>query len=221
MSSAGSATTPAAVVFDNDGLLLDTEEAWTRAEVALFERHGSEFTKVHKRDLLGSSHIVAAGKLERMLKQPGNGLALMAELDELVMGEVLHDVEPRPGAVDLVAALHAAGTPIALATNSPRAFCERALHTAGMQGRFEVIVAGDEVANAKPHPDIYLKACRLLNGEPGESVALEDSPTGTQAARAAGMIVVGIPYLSDIELPAAHIVASSLAGEEVARACGL
>jgi HAD superfamily hydrolase (TIGR01509 family) len=210
-----------AIVFDNDGLLLDTEQAWTRAEVILFERHGSVFNSVHKRDLIGSSHVVAAAKLERMLEQPGNGLSLMAELDELVMAEVLHDVDPRPGAVELVAALKAVGRPIALATNSPRAFCERALHTAGMSGTFEVIVAGDEVEHAKPAPDIYLDACRQLDSDPARSVALEDSPTGTQAAHAAGMTVIGVPYLADIELPLADIIATSLADEEVARVCGL
>ena len=73
---------PAAAVFDNDGLLLDTEEAWTRAEVRLFERHGSTFTPAHKRDLIGSSHLVAAGKLEAMLDQPGNGEALIDEVSE-------------------------------------------------------------------------------------------------------------------------------------------
>lgn len=216
-----SSKAPEAVVFDNDGLLLDTEQAWTRAEVMLFERHGSEFTAAHKRDLIGSAHVIAAGKLERMLEQPGNGLNLMAELDELVMSEVLHDVDPRPGAVDLVAALLGAGRPIALATNSTRAFCERALHTAGMADAFAVIVAGDEVANPKPAPDIYLEACRQLGADASNSVALEDSPTGTQAANAAGMTVIGVPYIADIELPKAHIIAASLADREVARACGL
>jgi len=171
--------------------------------------------------MIGSSHVVAAGKLERQLEQPGNGLALMAELDELVMEEILHEVDPRPGAVDLIAALKAAGMPIALATNSPRAFCERALHTAGMDGQFEIVVAGDEVEHGKPEPDIYLEACRQLGVDPTKSVALEDSPTGTQAANAAGMTVVGVPYISDIKLPKAHIVAASLADPEVARACGL
>lgn len=212
---------PQAVVFDNDGLLLDTEAAWTRAEVTLFQRHGCEFTQVHKRDLIGSSHVVAAAKLERMLRQPGNGLSLMAELDEIVMSEVLRDVDPRPGALELVAALRAADRPIALATNSPRAFCERALHTAGMAGLFDVIVAGDEVTNAKPAPEIYLKACGLIDAAPAASIALEDSPIGTEAAHAAGMTVVGVPYFSDIALPKAHIIASSLADAEVARACGL
>ena len=77
------ASPPQAVVFDNDGLLLDTETAWTRAEEALFAPHGGTFTMEHKRDLIGSSHTVAAGKLEVMLGRPGEGLALMDELHEL------------------------------------------------------------------------------------------------------------------------------------------
>ncbi|HWI22438.1 MAG TPA: HAD family phosphatase [Baekduia sp.] len=221
MSVASRDDAPEAVVFDNDGLLLDTEEAWTRAETTLFERHGHVFTYAHKRDMIGSSHLVAAGKLEAMLDQPGNGLALMAELDELVMDAVRAEVPPRPGAVALVTALLAAGRPIALATNSPRRFCERALRSASMDGLFEVIVAGDEVAHGKPAPDIYIEACRRLGVDPARSVALEDSPAGTQAARAAGMTVIGIPYLDDIELPAADLVASSLAAPEVAERCGL
>lgn len=100
----------AAVIFDNDGLLLDTEEAWTRAEETLFARRGRVWTMEHKRDLIGSSGAVAAAKLERMLDVPGEGVALMDELDGLVMKEVLlHGVAPRPGATELLAALGAAG----------------------------------------------------------------------------------------------------------------
>lgn len=212
---------PVAVVFDNDGLLLDTEEAWTRAEEILFRRHGSEFTYEHKRDIIGSSHNIAAGKLERMLDLPGDGLALMAELHDLVMEEVLEEVPPRPGSEELVDALLAAGTPIALATNSPLDFCERALRSAGMRERFDVVVSADQVTEPKPAPDVYLEACRRLGVDPAAAVGLEDSPTGVQAAKAAGMFVVGVPYLSDIELPSADLVAESLAAAEVARACGL
>ena len=86
-----------AVIFDNDGLLLDTEEAWTRAEQDLFERYGREFTMEHKRALLGNAHAVAAAKLEAMLDQPGAGARLWAELDALVMEEALAGVPPRPG----------------------------------------------------------------------------------------------------------------------------
>ena len=213
--------TPDAIVFDNDGLLLDTEEAWTRAETALFARHGATFTFEHKRDLIGSSHTVAAGKLEAMLGLPGEGPALMAELHARVMKEALQDVEPRPGAVDLVHALRAAGIPVAVASNSPRDFLDRVLRTGGVAGLFEVTVAGDEVPHPKPAPDIYLEACRRLGADPAASVGLEDSPTGAAAAKAAGLYVIGVPYLADMAVPAADRIAASLADALVHEACGL
>ena len=101
----------AAVLFDNDGLTLDTEPAWTRAETRLFARHGSTFTMEHKRSLLGTAPPVAAAKLEAMLGVPGG--QLNAELHELVLDEVAAGVEPMPGAVALLSALRAAGVPVA------------------------------------------------------------------------------------------------------------
>jgi HAD superfamily hydrolase (TIGR01509 family) len=216
-----SSPVPAAVVFDNDGLLLDTEDAWTRAETDLFARHGAEFTSAHKRDLIGSSHTIAAGKLEVMLGRPGEGEDLMNELHALVMEEARKPVAPRPGAVELVDALAAAGIPIAVASNSQRAFLDRVLRGAGMAGRFATTVAGDEVPNPKPAPDIYLEACRRLGADPAASVGLEDSPTGAAAAKAAGLTVIGVPYLPEIELPAADVVAGSLADEVVLATVGL
>lgn len=211
---------PAAVVFDNDGLFLDTEDAWTRGESRLFERHGAVFTMDHKRDLIGSSHLIAANKLEAMLGQPGRGVELMVELDALVMEEALRDVAPRPGAVELVGALRAAGIPVGLASNSPRVFIDRVLATSGTTGSFDVVCSAHEVAAPKPAADVYLEAARLLGVVPEACVAAEDSPTGVAAARAAGMFVIGVPYLPEIELDA-DLVAGSLADPEVWRACGL
>jgi HAD superfamily hydrolase (TIGR01509 family) len=208
-------------VFDCDGLLLDTETAWTRAETELFERHGSTFTMEHKRDLIGSSHAVAAAKLEAMLGRPGEGEALVGELHDLVMAEARHDVEPRPGAVALVDALLAAGIPIAVASNSPRAFLDQVLATAGVADRFPITVAGDEVAHPKPAPDIYLEACRRLGADPARAVGLEDSPTGAEAARAAGLHVIGVPYIADMEIPPADLTTASLADAAVLEAVGL
>jgi HAD superfamily hydrolase (TIGR01509 family) len=214
-------STVAAVVFDNDGLLLDTEDAWTRAETELFARRDAEFTFDHKRDLIGSSHTIAAGKLEVMLGLPGEGESLMNELHALVMEEARKEVAPRPGAVALVDALNAAGIPIAVASNSQRAFLDRVLRSSGMAGRFTVTVAGDEVPNPKPAPDIYLEACRRLGAEPAASVGLEDSPTGAAAAKAAGLTVIGVPFLPDIAVPQADVIAGSLADEVVLATVGL
>jgi HAD superfamily hydrolase (TIGR01509 family) len=212
-----------AVIFDNDGLLLDTEEVWTRAERTLFAARGRTFTMAHKRGLFGSSRDVAAARLEEMLEAPGEGQALMDELHDLVMQEALAGAPPRPGALDLLAALEAANVPVGLASNSPRAFVERTLGHAGLleAGHFAVIVAGDEVEHPKPAPDIYVEACRRLGFDARECAALEDSPPGVAAAAAAGMFVVGVPYFPDTELPGADLVAGSLGEPAVGRALGV
>jgi HAD superfamily hydrolase (TIGR01509 family) len=211
-----------AVVFDNDGLLLDTEEAWTRAEEVLFGRRGHAFTMEHKRSLIGSSRAVAAAKLEEMLGRPGEGEPLMDELHDLVMDEVGKGVAARPGALELLAALGRSGVPVGLASNSPRAFVERSLQAAGLRnGHFGVIVAADEVERPKPAPDVYLAACRALDADPERSAALEDSPSGVAAGIAAGMFVVGVPYLEGMPLPGASLQAGSLADAEVLAALGL
>jgi HAD superfamily hydrolase (TIGR01509 family) len=212
---------PAAVVFDNDGLTLDTEQAWTRAEELLFRRYGAAFTDDHKRDLLGSSRAVAGVKLEGHLGRVGRGPQLVDELFELVMAELDHGAPPMPGAVELVRALRAAGTPVGLASNSPRAFVDKALRGAGLQDLFDVTVAGDEVARAKPAPDGYLAAAAALGADPAACVALEDSRTGVAAARAAGMTVIGVPSFPGVVLDEADLVAGSLHDPRVAAALGL
>lgn len=214
--------TRAAVVFDNDGLLLDTEEAWTRAEKMLFARRGRVFTVAHKRSLIGSARVAAAMKLEAMLERDGEGEALMDELHELVMEEALAGVEPRPGALALLERLAGVGVPVAVASNSQREFVERTLGGAGLlDGRFATVVSVEDVAHPKPAPDIYLEACRRLGAEPRASAALEDSPTGVAAAAAAGMYVVGVPYFGGGELPGSDLLVDSLAHPALAAALGL
>jgi HAD superfamily hydrolase (TIGR01509 family) len=214
---------PQAVVFDNDGLLLDTEEAWTRAEEILFARRGREFTVEDKRTLIGSSRATAAVKLEALLERPGEGEQLMDELIELVMLEALKGVAPRDGALQLLARLSDAGVPLAVASNSERAFLERTLASAGLlhDGPFRAILCAEDIQTPKPAPDIYLEACRRLGADPGASVALEDSPTGAASAAAAGMFVIGVPYFPGSEIPGADLLAGSLADDSVAQALGL
>ena len=94
------------------------------------------------------------------------------------------------------------------------------LASAGLAAHFEVVVTSEEVAEPKPAPDVYLRAAELLGSPPGEAVALEDSPPGAAAARAAGMYVIGVPYFADLPLEA-DLVAASLADEAVRTALGL
>lgn len=212
---------PVAVVFDCDGLLLDTETAWTRAEEALYREHGSEFTPEHKRELLGTAGSQAALILGRHLGRPDDGEALMAELHARVMDEVARFAPPRPGAVELVRELGELGVPLGLASNSFRRFVDRALEVSGFAGAFDVVLSAEQVEHPKPAPDVYLAACTALDAAPSAAVALEDSPTGTASARAAGMTVVGVPSLPGIRLADAHVVGASLAAPEVRSALGL
>ncbi len=207
---------PDAVVFDNDGLLLDTESVWTRAEQDLFERRGRRFTAANKLELVGTSAAIAGGILARRLDEVGREAELIEELNELVVAELEHGVEAMVGARELLTALRERGTPIALVSNSPLQFVQRSLQIVGFEDVFDVVLSAHEVAAPKPAPDPYLEACRRLGVEPGPTVvALEDSPSGVAAAVAAGLTVIGVPSIEGLALDEAHHLAASLRDEVV------
>lgn len=213
---------PDAVVFDNDGLLLDTESVWTRAEQDLFERRDAVFTSADKRELVGTSAAIAGAVLERRLGEPGRAAELIEELNALVVAELEHGVETMIGARELLYTLRRRGTPIGLVSNSPLAFITRSLELVGFDDHFDVVISAHEVAAPKPAPDPYLEACRRLGVAAGPKViALEDSPTGVAAARAAGLTVIGVPSIDGVALEEAHHLADSLLDEVVARGLAL
>ena len=203
----------AGIVFDNDGLLLDTEPCWTRAETSVFERHGHAFDLQAKRALVGTAPETAARVLERLLDLPGRGKELSAELYALALEEIAAGAQPRPGAVELLGALDGRW-PVAVASNSPRSHLLAGLERTGLADGFDVVLGVEEVGEPKPAPDLYLRACELLGVAPICSVALEDSPPGVAAARAAGLFVLGVPSVAGVELEA-DAVFESLADPSV------
>jgi HAD superfamily hydrolase (TIGR01509 family) len=213
---------PEAVIFDNDGLLLDTESVWTRAEQDLFESRGREFTPADKLELVGTSAEVAGRVLERRLGEPGRAAELIEELNALVVAELEHGVEAMIGARELLDDLKRQRIPLGLVSNSPLRFVRRSLELVGLVDHFDVVLSAHEVAAPKPAPDPYIEACHRLGVEPGPSiVALEDSPTGVAAARAAGLTVIGVPSVDGVALEEAHHLAESLADAIVSRELAL
>ena len=208
------------MVFDCDGLLLQTEDCWTLAEEELFARYGRTFAEDEKRALIGGSSTAGSLVLERLLEQPGRADELDFEVLELVEARLLEEAVAFPGAEELVLETKARH-PVAVASNTPGRLLHGALECAGMATLFEVVVAADDVVEPKPSPDVYLRACELLGAEPSRSIALEDSPTGVAAARAAGMFVIGIPSFPGIVLDEADLVAESLTDPRVHEALGL
>ena len=198
-----------AVVFDMDGLLLDTEVVWQQAEEDLFRSYGEEFSMADKLAVIGTSAEHTAGYFARRLRQPPErGPALVDELMDAMHEQLQLQVAGRPGAVELVERLRGR-TRLGLASNSPRRLVDAALATARLTDAFEAIVTSDEAA-FKPAPDIYLLACERLGVAPAEALALEDSASGIAAAKAAGLTCIAVPQFAEIDVSAADRIIDSL-----------
>ncbi len=193
---------PAAIVFDCDGLLVDTEPTWSVAQTELFRRRGRRFGEAEKALLIGSSVETGARILAREFEEPGRHEEIRDEYVSLVREAFAEGATEMPGARDMVRRALAAGIPIAVASNSPREIVDLALTAAGLDGLFHASIAADEIENPKPAPDLYLEACRRLGSDPLDTLAFEDSAKGLQSAVAAGLRTVGIPSLASQPLDA-------------------
>jgi len=199
----------AAVLFDMDGLLVDTEPLWLETETAVMARLGAPWTPQDQQALLGGSMqrtvSYLLGKATRPV--PPETVArwmLDGMLDRAADGRVV----VRPGARELVAEVAAAGLPSALVTSSERRFAEAVLAVTGMT--FPVTVCGEDVTATKPDPEPYLLAAKLLDADPTQCVVLEDSPNGVASAAAAGCRVLAIPSLLPIPPAPGRVVVGSL-----------
>lgn len=199
-----------AVVFDMDGLLLDTEVLWQRAEEELFAAHGAVFSHEDKMRVIGTSFEHTADFFAERLGEPRErGVELVDEMIEMMHAALQQDVAGRPGALELVARLRGR-VPLGLASNSPRRLVDAALRTAGLIAAFDAIVTSDDVAHPKPAPEMYLLACERLGVAPAQALALEDSASGVQAAKAAGLTCIAVPQFAETDVSAADRVIDSL-----------
>lgn len=216
--SATPPTPPAAVLWDMDGTLVDTEPHWIAAETALLGRYGASWTHEQALSLVGNalpeSGRVLAAHLEAETGVRLDPAAVVAELVEAVVAQVSAAVVWRPGAVELLEALAGAGVPCALVTMSYRSLAETVARV--LPGAFAVVVAGDEVERGKPAPDPYLRAAELLGVDPARCVVLEDSPTGIASGEAAGCRVVACPHMVPIPPAPGRSRVASLAEVDLA-----
>jgi HAD superfamily hydrolase (TIGR01509 family) len=186
--------TASAIVFDCDGLLVDSEPAWSAAEAAIFAENGFDFGPEQKRLLIGKSISGGCVAMADYFGRPGTGPDLVDQLFELVNAQLLLGVPPLPGVVALLDAI-GERVPVAVASNSNRALLSVSLAGSGLAARFAVTVSADDVEHPKPHPQLYREAFARLGADPLKGVALEDSPTGIASARASGAFVLAVPSM--------------------------
>jgi len=205
----------AAVLFDMDGLLVDTEPLWFETETEVMGRLGTQWTKQDQEALLGGSMERTVGYLLAKATRPASPRDIERWMTEGMLDRVRAGrVELRPGARELLAEVAAAGLPYALVTSSERPLAEAVL--AGTGFRFPVTVCGDDVSTTKPDPAPYLLAAKLLEVMPASCVALEDSLNGVASATAAGCAVVAVPSFVDIPPAPGRLVVGSLLDVSIA-----
>jgi HAD superfamily hydrolase (TIGR01509 family) len=203
-------TTLRAVLFDLDGTLVDTEGLWWQVAESVAARHGHRLSDADAPDVLGRPVEHTATHLHRLTGSAEADIA--AELHRRFADVVARHLVPRPGALDLLDRVGAAGLRTALVSASPREVVDLAV--GGLLGtrRFTVSVAAGETPRSKPFPDPYLAAVRALGLNPGECVAVEDTEVGVASAEAAGIRVLVVPSGVPIEAAPGRLVRTSLVG---------
>lgn len=204
---------PAAILWDMDGTLVDTEPYWLTAERELVHSYGGTWTHEDGLSLVGSGLWTTAEIFQ------GRGVELSADeivyhLTDRVLDQIRIEVPWRPGAVELLEAVKAAGIRTALVTMSIRRMADYVVSAFDFPA-FDIVVAGDNVTHSKPHPEPYLRAAELL-GVPAElCVAIEDSATGLASALASGATSIGVPLHVPLEEGTGHTIWHSLEGRTV------
>jgi HAD superfamily hydrolase (TIGR01509 family) len=199
---------PAAVLWDMDGTLVDTEPYWLGAEIALVESFGGTWSHEEGLTLVGAGLEHSAAVLQ------GRGVDMTVDeiiqhLTDRVLERMREAVPWRPGARELLTELRGADVPTALVTMSIRRMAEYVISTIPFVA-FDVVVAGDDVTHSKPHPEPYLKAAELLGVPIDQCVAIEDSQNGLASAIASGAVSIGIPLHVALEEGPGHTIWTSL-----------
>lgn len=182
-----------AVIFDMDGLLVDSEIVWHVAEKELFEDRGIAYTPEVRAQIIGLRLDAMFTRLKSLYTLEESIADLSADLIARMLHLIPKNVKAQPGAPELVQYVAKKGIPTGIASSSPMSIIDAVVNHMGWQEIFVLRCSADDDAHGKPAPDVYLRAARLLKVDPSSCLALEDSPNGARAAVAAGMTCYAVP----------------------------
>jgi HAD superfamily hydrolase (TIGR01509 family) len=181
-----------AVVFDLDGVIVDSEQVWDEVREDYVRETGGTYTDESARDMMGMSSPEWSRYMAEVLRVPGTPEEINAAIVERMLARYGEAPPLLPGAVEAVRRI-GAWVPLAIASSSNRELIDVVLRASGLAADFGVTVSSEEVPRGKPSPDVYLEAARRLGVDPARCGAVEDSHNGIRSAKAAGMVVVAVP----------------------------
>jgi HAD superfamily hydrolase (TIGR01509 family) len=183
---------PQAVIFDLDGVLLDSEQLWNQSKQEVVREFGGHWREDAPRAMIGMSSPEWSAYMHDELGVPMDAEQINRAVVDRMEEHYRERLPLLPGAVDVVRRLHRSW-PLALASSANREIIDLVLQVAGLDGEFSATVSSEEVAHGKPAPDVYLEAARRLGASADRCVAVEDSSNGLRSAAAAGMAVIAYP----------------------------
>lgn len=212
-----------AVVFDLDGLMFNTEDLYQDVGRESLARRGKELTQDLLDEMMGRKSDISLQIMIDWHKLDDTVEALSAESAEIMFELLPQRLQPLSGLLDLLQALEQAGIPKAIATSSGREFVTRVLGQFDLEPRFSFILTAEDIAHGKPAPDVYLLAAKSLELQPEQTMVLEDTQIGCQAATSAGAYTVAVPGDHSVRHDFGNVkfVAKSLEDPRIYRALGL
>ena len=202
---------PAAVLWDLDGTLVDTEPLWMAAEHDLAAEHGVIWTEEDGLALVGSNLLDSGRYIQQRLDSSMTPEEIVDHLVTLMTAAMRRDQPWRPNGPELVRAVAEAGVPQALVTMSYASIAEPVVEALP----FDAVVTGDAVSRGKPHPEPYLLAAERLGVRPEDCLAVEDSATGATSAEAAGCVVLAVPHIVRVPDGPRRVLRDGLVGLDV------
>ena len=214
---------PQAVVFDLDGLLINSEDLYEQAGEAVLRRRGKTYDAALREQMMGRPVVDAIRLMIDCHSLPDSVESLMHECKDVLMEFMATSLATMPGVEQLLDDLDAAGIPIAVATSGTRDYADYVLTRLNLKHRFQFILTAEDIERGKPDPAVYRLAAERLGIEPAEMLVLEDSANGCRAAVAAGAFAVAVPnrHTRDHSFAGAQFIADTLADPRIRTTLGI
>lgn len=201
-----------AVIFDMDGVMIDSEPLWEKTERVLLARRSIDYSPEYRDQIVGLNQNDSGKLLVETFNLKESVSEIISERVEILTAIYEEELELVPGLIPLLGDLRANDYPLAVASSSPLRVINFVLDMFSLHDYFSAVVSGECTENGKPHPDIYLHTADRLGVEPRECVAIEDSINGVKSAKAAGMLCIAVPdkRLSQEQFRTADLIINSI-----------